>query len=132
MWLFTVFQLLSGALSVAASQSVFINRLLIAAAQRLPEVSRETIIATGATDLQRVFTPEQLPLIRESYLVGLHDAWALAIAFAGAALLSGLLYGFKKIEKPSSVVNDQANTQQRVSGPDGEKTDHETADSSRT
>ncbi|KAI1758250.1 putative gliotoxin efflux pump [Xylaria castorea] len=93
------FQLLSGALSVAASQSMFINRLLITASKRLPDVSRMTIISTGATDLQRVFTGDQLPAIRESYLDGLHAAWALAIAFAGIALLTGLTLGFKRIEK---------------------------------
>ncbi|KAI0401756.1 putative gliotoxin efflux pump [Xylaria palmicola] len=108
------FQLLSGALSVAASQSVFINRLLIAASQRLPEVSRKTIITTGATDLQRVFTPEQLPLIQESYLIGLRDAWALAIAFAGAALLTALLYGFKKIEKLSEGGDASTGVRDRV------------------
>jgi len=95
------FQLLSGALAVAAAQSVFINRLLATAAQRLPGVSRETIITTGATSLQRVFTGEQLPLIRESYMDGLQAAWAMAIAFAGIALLVGLTFGFGKIKKPA-------------------------------
>lgn len=95
-----VFQLLSGALSVAAAQSVFINRLLAAAAELVPDVSRAMIISTGATDLERVFTSEQLPAIRESYLTGLRAAWAMAIACAGVALLSGLTLGFKRIEQP--------------------------------
>ncbi|RYP47059.1 hypothetical protein DL768_006854 [Monosporascus sp. mg162] len=94
------FQLLSGALSVAAAQSVFINRLLAIASERLPDVSRMTIISTGATDLERVFTDDQLPAIRESYLDGLRAAWAMAVAFAGVALLTGLTLGFKRIEKP--------------------------------
>ncbi|KAJ4288094.1 hypothetical protein N0V90_012111 [Kalmusia sp. IMI 367209] len=94
------FQLLSGAMSVAAAQSVFINRLLSTVSTRLPDLDRVTIIATGATDLQRVFSPEQLPAIRASYLDGLHGAWAMAIAFSLAALLTGLTLGFKSIKKP--------------------------------
>ncbi|KAI1468198.1 putative MFS transporter [Daldinia caldariorum] len=94
------FQLLSGAMSVAAAQSLFINRLLAAAAVRVPDADRATIIATGATDLQRVFPEGQLLGIRESYLDGLHAAWVMAIAFAGLALLTGLTLGFKRIGKP--------------------------------
>ncbi|KAI0423553.1 putative gliotoxin efflux pump [Xylaria sp. FL1042] len=95
------FQLLSGALSIAAAQSIFINRLLASAALRLPDVSRNLIISTGATDLQRVFIGEQLSVIRECYMDGLRGSWASAIAFAGLALLTGLTLGFKSIEKPN-------------------------------
>lgn len=97
----TVFQLLSGAMSVAAAQSVFINRLLETASARLPDVDRASIVATGATDLERVFPGDQLVAMRESYLDGLHAAWAMAIAFAGAALLTGLTLGFKRIQTPA-------------------------------
>ncbi|PSR83630.1 major facilitator superfamily domain-containing protein [Coniella lustricola] len=100
------FQLLSGALSVAATQSVLLNRLLASAAKRLPNISRETIISTGATDLGRVFTGDELLVIRECYLDGLRAAWAVAIAFAGLALLTGLSLGFKTIEKPSQTGNE--------------------------
>lgn len=58
------------------------------------------IISTGATDLERVFPEDQLLAIRKSYLDGLHAAWAMAIAFAGVAVLAGLTLGFERIEKP--------------------------------
>ena len=58
-----------------------------------------TIISTGATDLGRIFNGDQLSAIRESYLDGLRAAWAMAIAFAGVALLTGLTLGFRRIEK---------------------------------
>ena len=94
-------------MSVAAAQSLFINRLLSTVSVRLPDINRTTIIATGATDLQRVFPPDQLLAIRESYLDGLHAAWAMAIAFAGAALLTGLMLGFKAIKKPREMPTEQ-------------------------
>jgi len=87
-------------MSVAAAQSVFINRLLVTVAKRLPDLDRIKIIATGATDLQLVFSSEELPVIRASYLDGLHGAWAMAIAFACVALLTGLTLGFKSAKKP--------------------------------
>lgn len=99
-------------MSVAAAQSIFINRLLSTVAVRLPNVDRATIISTGATDLQRVFPSYQLLAIRESYLDGLHASWAMAIAFSGAALLTGLTLGFKAIRKP------QEKSEER---PEGEK-----------
>ena len=39
------------ALSIPASQSLFINRLLSTASLRLPQINRDTISTTGATDL---------------------------------------------------------------------------------
>lgn len=106
-------------MSVAAAQSIFINRLLSTVSVRLPDIDRATIIATGATDLQRVFPPDQLLAIRESYLDGLHGAWAMAIAFAGAALLTGLTLGFKAIKKPEEKPMEQDVEQ------DGEKVKEE-------
>lgn len=73
---------------------------------RRPDLDRATIIATGATNLQRVFSPEQLIDVRKSYLDGLHAAWAMAIAFAGVALLTGLSLGFKAIKKPQEKTDE--------------------------
>ncbi|KAK8092864.1 MFS general substrate transporter [Apiospora kogelbergensis] len=95
----TVFQLLSGALSVAAAQSAFINRLLLCASVRLPDIDRAIIITTGATDLQRVFSGNQLTVIRECYLDGLRTAWAMAVVFGGLGLLVGLALGFGRVKK---------------------------------
>ncbi|KAH6657926.1 MFS multidrug transporter-like protein [Truncatella angustata] len=108
------FQLLSGAMSVAAAQSLFINRLLATAATRLPDVDRAVIIATGATDLQRVFQGDQLTAIRESYLDGLRAAWAMAIAFGLAALLTGLTLGFKRIQKPDQEEEEEEEEEGRT------------------
>ncbi|KAF3767980.1 putative gliotoxin efflux pump [Cryphonectria parasitica EP155] len=110
------FQLLSGALSVAAAQSVLLNRLLATAAERLPDVSRMTIISTGATDLGRVFVGDQLLAIRECYLDGLRAAWAMAIGFAGVALLTGLTLGFNRIEKSPQGVDSTTDVQKKTEG----------------
>ncbi|KAF2686350.1 putative efflux pump antibiotic resistance protein [Lentithecium fluviatile CBS 122367] len=125
------FQLLSGAMSVAAAQSVFINRLLSTVSVRLPNIDRATIITTGATDLQRVFPPDQLSAIRDSYLDGLHASWAMAIAFAAAALLTGLTLGFKTIKKPQDKrkeINGSAEETEASENNEGVADTKETAD----
>jgi hypothetical protein len=104
-------------MSVAAAQSIFINRLLSGVASRLPNVDRATIISTGATDLQRVFPLDQLLAVRESYLDGLHASWAMAIAFAGAALLTGLSLGFKAIKKPQGKVEEHIDDKSQEPSP---------------
>ena len=73
-----------------------------------------SIISTGATDLGRVFVGDQLLSIRESYLDGLRAAWAMAIAFAGLALLTGLTLGFKRIEKSPQRGNADTNTPENI------------------
>jgi MFS transporter, DHA2 family, glioxin efflux transporter len=83
------------------SRIVELTAHLVTVSKRLPDVSRMTIISTGATDLGRVFTGDHLLAIRESYLDGLRAAWAMAIALAGLAVVTGLTFGFKRIEKPA-------------------------------
>ena len=45
------------------------------------------VIGTGATELRKVFTLEQLPAVIRSYMDGLKDAYILAIALSGVAVL---------------------------------------------
>jgi hypothetical protein len=73
-----------------------------------------TIISTGATDLGRIFIGDELLAIRESYLDGLRASWAMAVAFAGVALLTGLTLGFKRIEKPPQGGSAKTNVQERI------------------
>lgn len=86
------FQCLGGAVFISVSQSLFSNRLLAAVADAaLPGVSPQHVLATGATELRVVFNPTQLATIIESYMVGLRDAYALAIALACSAFAIAVL-----------------------------------------
>ena len=79
------FQTVSGAAFISVAQVLFANKLLQSVAANVPDVNPGLVVATGASELRDVFTPEQLPAILRSYMDGLQDAYTLAIALGGAA-----------------------------------------------
>lgn len=81
------FQTLSGAVFVSVAQSLFANRLLSDVPKYVPGVDPHLVVVTGATELRKVFTPEQMPGVIRSFMDGLKDAYALSIALAGVAVL---------------------------------------------
>lgn len=93
----TVFQLVSGALSLSVAQSLFANRLLASLPHYAPGVDPGLVLITGATEIRKVFAPDQVHGILLSYLTGLKAAWALSIASIGMAVLASFLPEFKSI-----------------------------------
>ena len=83
-------QTMAGALFISVSQSIFSNRLLFNVKQQVPGLDPQRIVGTGATDLRKVVHGEQLQGAIRAYMVGLKDAYALAIALAGVAVLTAI------------------------------------------
>ncbi|KAJ5714326.1 uncharacterized protein N7483_011507 [Penicillium malachiteum] len=81
------FQLISGALSVSAAQSIFDNQLVAGLTMYGASVSPASVFATGATEIRQVFPQSQIPLIVLAYLKGIKISWAFGIALAGLAVL---------------------------------------------
>jgi hypothetical protein len=81
------FQTISGAIFVSVGQSVFANKLIQTVPQLVPGVDPNLVVATGATELRKVFTSSELPGVVASYMAGLKDAYALGIALAGCAVI---------------------------------------------
>jgi hypothetical protein len=81
------FQTISGAIFVSVGQSVFANKLIQTVPQLVPSVDPKLVVATGATELRKVFTSSELPGIIASYMAGLKDAYALGIALSGLAVI---------------------------------------------
>lgn len=81
------FQTISGAIFVSVGQSVFANKLIQTVPKLVPGVDPGLVVATGATELRKVFTSSELPGIIASYMAGLKDAYALGIALAGIAVI---------------------------------------------
>ncbi|QDS72672.1 hypothetical protein FKW77_002901 [Venturia effusa] len=81
------YQTISGAVFVSVGQSVFANKLIHTVPQLVPGVDPKLVVATGATELRKVFDPSQLPGVIASYMAGLKDAYALSIALAGLAVV---------------------------------------------
>lgn len=81
------FQTIGGAFFISAAQAAFANRLLSRVAVTAPTANPALVIATGATELRRVFNPDQLDGILVAYMAGLKLTFAIAIATAGVTVL---------------------------------------------
>jgi MFS transporter, DHA2 family, glioxin efflux transporter len=92
-----VFQMNGGSFFLAAAQSAFVNTMMRELADTAPNVNPGRVVATGATDLRRVFSVEELDGILVAYMKGLKVAFALAIAGTMLAFLVGLASTWDKI-----------------------------------
>lgn len=76
------------------------------------------VVATGATELRGTFTDSQLPGIIRSYMDGLKDAYILAIALAGAAVLVSigmLVFDWRVLPRGAELqaIEEQAKEEQK-------------------
>jgi hypothetical protein len=92
------FQTVGGAIWVSASQSIFINRMLIAVPQFAPGVDPTLVVDTGAGDLRQVFGPGQIIGVLTAYLTGIQAAFILACAVVGTSLLIGVFLPWKRLD----------------------------------
>lgn len=79
---------MSGAFFITAAQSVFANRMLEKLAAIAPQIDAQTVLATGASELQDVFHGADLLMVRQAYMTGIKDVFAFAMT--GAALTAVL------------------------------------------
>ncbi|KAL6230197.1 hypothetical protein BDW75DRAFT_223330 [Aspergillus navahoensis] len=87
------FVTVGGAFFLSAAQSAFNNQLLKELAATLPEVDPATALAIGATQIREAFTPNQVPLVIDAYVVGLKAVFAIIIGAFGVATLVGGSFG---------------------------------------
>ncbi|MCJ1333464.1 hypothetical protein MMC10_010163 [Thelotrema lepadinum] len=92
------FQMIGGAFFVQAGQAAFANKLLNSVSTFAPGVDPSLVIGTGASDLRKVFSPEQLPGILKAYMAGLQDAYAICIALAGVAFVASFFAEWRSIK----------------------------------
>ena len=85
-------------MSLTAAQSAFSNTLLKNIALYDPTVNPGKLLATGASDLHNVFSPDQMVGVLRAYMDGLHNAYAIAIAEAGLATLISLGMRWKNLK----------------------------------
>ena len=92
------FQMAGSALFVSAGQTAFENKLAKEVVITAPGVSPALVVATGATDLRHVFTPEQLPGILQAYVSGIHTTMIVAIALAGTSFIIAFMPRWQSIK----------------------------------
>ncbi|TVY37366.1 Dehydrocurvularin exporter [Lachnellula subtilissima] len=99
----------SGAYFVTAAQSIFANRLLQRLASTAPNIDAAIVLATGATDIQRIFSGGDLVAVLDAYMSGIKDVFAFSMAGAAATAVIALAIPFKKV--PS---NESRKTEEKV------------------
>jgi MFS family permease len=91
------FQTVGGAFMVSAAQSAFVNVMIKTLPTSAPGINPLLVVATGATDLRKAFTPEQLPGILAAYMKGLQTSFAIGIASTGVALIVIMFQRWNKL-----------------------------------
>lgn len=92
------FNSLGGAISISIAQNIFSNALVKQLPIHAPDVDPRAVIAAGATHIREVVTRNQLPGVLLAYNDALTQAYILAIATAGLATLSSLLFEWKSVK----------------------------------
>lgn len=84
------FQTMGGAIFVQGGQAAFTNQMLVKIKQIAPEVDPDLLVATGATELRKVFPADQIDSVLIAYMNGLQKTYAVVIALAGFCVLVSL------------------------------------------
>ncbi|PKX89225.1 MDR family MFS transporter [Aspergillus novofumigatus IBT 16806] len=90
-------QTLSGAYFVAIAQSLFANRMLQTVLSSASHLNPALILGTGASELQQVFSGDDLTEVIAAYMVGIKDVFAFSLACAAFSVLLTLVIPFKKL-----------------------------------
>ncbi|KAI1768480.1 efflux pump antibiotic resistance protein [Hypoxylon sp. FL1150] len=96
------FQTLGASLFLSAGQSAFVNRMVRRIKTSEPSVDPSMLVATGASELRRVFSEEQIPGILIAYMDGIKASLALGIVAAGLAFIVSLWFPWKRIDPEAS------------------------------
>lgn len=99
---------ISGAYFVAAAQSVFSNRLLSTLAEAAPNIDPAQVLLTGAAEINKVFSGEDLVQVKAAYMVGIKDVFAFSMAGAALTVLIALVIPFKRLPSHDAVEKKEA------------------------
>ncbi|KAL7785670.1 major facilitator superfamily domain-containing protein [Trichoderma afarasin] len=90
-------QTLGGAGMVSAAQAGFVNVMINNLPKTAPGVNPALVVSTGAADLRKVFSDDQIPGILVAYMQGLKAAFAIGIASSGIAFIT-ILFNDSKLQ----------------------------------
>lgn len=122
-----VCQTLSGAYFVAIAQSLFANRMLQTVLSSAAHLDATLVLGTGASELQDVFSGDDLKEVIAAYMVGIKDVFAFSLACAAFAVLLSLIIPFKRLpdhgkkDKPATEEATEEENKKAEGTVDGEK-----------
>ncbi|KAL4935161.1 hypothetical protein BDV06DRAFT_234609 [Aspergillus oleicola] len=90
-------QTLSGAYFVAIAQSLFANRMLQTVLSSSAHLDPALVLGTGTSEIQDVFSGDDLTAMIAAYMVGIKDVFAFSLACAAFSVLLALVIPLKKL-----------------------------------
>jgi hypothetical protein len=90
--------MLGGAVGIAAAQKLFEDRLLTSMEEIAPEVTRSTILATGATGLTALVSDELRGALRKGFSDAVTTTFYLSSGLAAASLIAAFCLEWKSIK----------------------------------
>lgn len=102
----TVARSMGATFMLAAAQAGFTNQLKQRLARTAPNVDRALVLATGATDIRRVFSGADLVSIIHAYEWGIKVAFAIVIAASGISAIISLCTKWDNINKKKEQPKD--------------------------
>lgn len=92
-----VFMNLGGSFSLSAAQATFANRIISTLATSAPDVDPAKLLLTGATEIRKAFTPDQVPGILIAYMEGIKATFAIGIGMVGASFVISFFNSWKRL-----------------------------------
>ncbi|KAH8646326.1 major facilitator superfamily domain-containing protein [Xylariales sp. PMI_506] len=112
-----MFQILGGAMTVAAGQAAFVNTIASELALAPGDIELGKVISTGATDIWAAFPPDEIPDVVKAYMGGLKTVFAMSCGLAGVSFAASCLYWkrlpqtiqkvVERLENPMPDTNDK-------------------------
>ena len=90
-------QQLGGALFVAVAQNVF-SQKLVSGLSHIADLDPHEIVMNGATNIRKIVSPAQLPLVLKAYNAALVHTWYLATALTCAIIIPACCMEWKSIK----------------------------------
>ena len=81
------FQTMGGAIFVSGGQAAFTNQLIDKIREVAPDIDPALVVATGATELRKVFRPEQVDSVLVAYMHGLRVTYAVVVVLSGICVI---------------------------------------------
>lgn len=107
-----VFQTIGASIFVSCAQALFVNKLLERVRQLAPQIDRNILIISGATELRKVYNGDTLSAVLRGYLAGIQDAFLLTVALLAASVLFSFLVPWwnigKEVERRKPVSRNQS------------------------
>ncbi|KAJ4423369.1 hypothetical protein N0V82_001972 [Gnomoniopsis sp. IMI 355080] len=97
------FQLIAGAVFVAASQALLTTRMVATLATLAPGLAPSTVLGVGATEIRSVFSGSDLSNVVQAYMAGIKDSWAMSIGLAGVTFLIAFTGKWGKMHEAPAV-----------------------------